>query len=247
MKRIVIVRHGESTENVAGLAGIAYDKNKIVLTKNGKNQAKITGNYLNNVFGKFDKVYSSPVKRCIETSKIIMNQIKYKNKLEINDLLIEIGNESSKLDGLSKEEQQKIYDNIKLNLPKDKLFNGITNWNNFNTKIDETKNPFDKLKLIKLYSDLDFDKLYFDTKPTSMQVKNNLKKFFRLLKKSNDTNILIITHGGCIGIIEKLICNIDPMNDQINFGKKNNCCIMCVELNGNKYSLISPANIKHLE
>jgi broad specificity phosphatase PhoE len=41
-KRIIFVRHGESTENIASKEGKKYDKNNIVLTENGKKQAKKT-------------------------------------------------------------------------------------------------------------------------------------------------------------------------------------------------------------
>ena len=34
-KRIIFVRHGESTENIATSDGKSYDKNKIILTKKG--------------------------------------------------------------------------------------------------------------------------------------------------------------------------------------------------------------------
>jgi len=248
MKRIIFVRHGESTENVASIAGKSYDKNKITLTKNGKNQAKITGEYLNKVFGKFDKVYSSPVRRCIETSNNIIKQINYKDSIIIDDNLAEMGYISNNLDGLSKEEKQKIFDNTKLdNLPKDKIFNGISNWEQFEKKINETKNPFDKLQLTRLFPR--FEKMpAFDVKPNSKELKGNLKRFFKNVKKTKYNNILVITHGGCIGMIQKILCNIDETSIEFNkFGDKNNCCIVCVGLENNKYSLVAPASIKHLE
>ena len=38
-KKIIFVRHGESTENKAIKDGKSYDKNNIVITDKGKNQA----------------------------------------------------------------------------------------------------------------------------------------------------------------------------------------------------------------
>ncbi len=49
----------------------------------------ITGKYLYKIFGKFDKVYSSPATRCKETANmtlrvnIIMNEINYKKKIDL--------------------------------------------------------------------------------------------------------------------------------------------------------------------
>jgi broad specificity phosphatase PhoE len=68
MKRIIFVRHGESTQNKDYRDNKSYDKNNIKLTELGEKQAMITGKYLYKIFGKFDKVYSSPATRCIETA-----------------------------------------------------------------------------------------------------------------------------------------------------------------------------------
>lgn len=246
MKRIIFVRHGESTENVANKDGKSYDKNKIVLTDNGKKQATITGDYLYEVFGKFDKVYSSPVVRCQQTANIICNQTKYKNKINIEELLVELGYEFNKFDGLSKEEVQKVYNSTKLNLPKDKLFSGIKNWDQFQKKLSETKNPFDRLKFTQLYPE--FQKTSeLSVKPDADKVKSNLKKFLKKIKNTKDINILVITHGGCIVLLQHMLCNLDIMNENINLGEKGNCCIVCVGLENGKYSLISARSIKHLE
>lgn len=113
MKRIIFVRHGESTENKASTDNKSYDPNNIKLTELGEKQAQITGKYLYKVFGKFDKVYSSPATRCIETANmtlrvnlllrnnIIMEEINYKKKLDIDELLVEVGYNHNNLDGLS--------------------------------------------------------------------------------------------------------------------------------------------------
>ena len=135
MKRIIFVRHGQSTQNKAYTDNKSYDKNSVKLTDEGKKQAMITGKYLYKVFGKFDKVYSSPATRCIETANIIMKEINHKKKLDIDESLIEIGYKSNKLDGLSKDESYKLYNSFTLNLPKDKLFNGIKTFKQYEKKI----------------------------------------------------------------------------------------------------------------
>ena len=46
MKKIIFVRHGQSTENKASIDNKSYDPNTIKLTDEGKKQAMITGKYL---------------------------------------------------------------------------------------------------------------------------------------------------------------------------------------------------------
>ena len=88
---------------------------------------------------------TSPATRCIQTAELVINEISYKRKPEISDLLVEVGFESHKLDGLSKDQQEKIIDNIQLlDLPKDKLFNKIKTFRQIDKKLNETKNPYDK-------------------------------------------------------------------------------------------------------
>ena len=182
MKKIIFVRHGESTENKASKDNNSYDKNNITLTNEGKKQAKITGEYLYKIFGKFDKVYSSPATRCINTANIIMDEINYKKKINIDELLVEIGYKFNIMDGLSKDEKNNIFDSIKLNLPKDKLFNGIKTFRQLEKKLEETVNPYDRTKLFNI--GVKIDNQYLKMKPNASQVKNNIKKFLNNLKNT---------------------------------------------------------------
>ena len=188
MKRIIFVRHGQSTQNKAFTDNKSYDKNSVKLTDEGKKQAMITGKYLYKIFGKFDKVYSSPATRCIETANIIMKEINHKKKLDIDESLIEIGYKSNKLDGLSKDESDKQLYSFKLNLPKDKsnlkLFNGIENFKQLEKRLEETVNPYDKIKIHKIGNEI-YDN-HLQMKPNTYQVKNNYKKFLNNLKKTDD-------------------------------------------------------------
>lgn len=255
MKRIIFVRHGESTENKAYTDNKSYDPNNIKLTDEGKKQAMITGKYLYKIFGKFDKVYSSPATRCKETANIIMEEIHHKKKLDIDELLIEVGYNHHNLDGLSKEEQDKIFDSMTINLPKDKsnlkLFNGIEYFKQLEKRLEETVNPYDKIKIHKIGNEI-YDN-HLQMKPNTYQVKNNYKKFLNNLKKIDDETILIISHIGCIIWLQKIICNYYNMDIEIILNKLDtnnlfgNCCICCLGLEDNKYSLVSPANTNHLK
>ena len=64
-----------------------------------------------------------------------MDEIHHKKKLDIDESLIEIGDKSSIIKGLSNDESYKLYDSFTLNLPKDKLFNGIKTFKQYEKKI----------------------------------------------------------------------------------------------------------------
>ena len=77
--KVYVLRHGETDYNKEG---IFQGQNDIDLNKKGIQQAKITAESLKNIY--FDKVYVSPLKRAIETAKIVTN-----NELEIDNRIKE--------------------------------------------------------------------------------------------------------------------------------------------------------------
>ena len=77
--KLYVLRHGETDYNKEG---IFQGQNNIDLNEEGIKQAQITAKSLENIF--FDKVYVSPLKRAIETAKIVTN-----NELEIDDRIKE--------------------------------------------------------------------------------------------------------------------------------------------------------------
>lgn len=227
--KIIFVRHGQSTANVAGINGTSYDPTNIILTDKGEKQAKITGKYLNKIFGKFDVIYTSPINRCVQTSNIIQ---KYINKCKIvsSDLLIEIGEKHYKLDGMSKLEQ----DNF---MGKNKKIKSYEN------KIKNEQNPFNKLQLqIKYNGEIE---KYVKPIPTVDQAYKNYRKFLNMLKKSNYEQILVVAHGGSIAAIYKIISSINIHGD-IDLLKIDNCSIMCISYENNKFELISKPDATHL-
>jgi uncharacterized phosphatase len=86
MKTIYFVRHGESEANAAGItAGAGLD---VGLTEIGKQQAQKVGEELKSK--KIELIVSSPMKRALETAKIIAQGLSYSNeKIIINPLFIE--------------------------------------------------------------------------------------------------------------------------------------------------------------
>jgi broad specificity phosphatase PhoE len=243
IKYCVFVRHGESTQNVAEQLGTNYDINNIKLTEKGKTQAEITGKFLKDVFNKFDVIYSSPIKRCIETANIIIKELTVNpDKLIEDSLLIESGEINHNLYNLSYDEKS---------IKNEKL-------SNLEEKISNVMNPFEQLKLSKQFYKLISD--VYDIIPNYEQLLHNYKKFLKKVKNSPHKNILIIGHAGTLLGIQKIICGISLENDIIKFGISNdssinknvpiptcsNCSIMCIQLTNNKFELVSPPNNSHL-
>lgn len=78
-KRLVMVRHAESEGNIrTSIERAAYDVSSHAyhLTPKGRQQAKITGEYLHNRFGTFDVYYVSYYERSRQTMKIMYPRAK---------------------------------------------------------------------------------------------------------------------------------------------------------------------------
>ncbi len=95
---LYIVRHGQTDWNVLGKRQGHVDN---PLNETGIKQAKELQLLLKDI--SFDKVFSSPLKRAIDTAKIITNK-----KIIVDERLIERNN--GKLEGLTKEQIKKIKD-----------------------------------------------------------------------------------------------------------------------------------------
>ncbi|MCD6471280.1 histidine phosphatase family protein [bacterium] len=64
--KVIIVRHGETKGNANG---VIYGKNNLSLTKKGRKQAELAREKLKNE--KINRIICSPLKRAIETAKVI--------------------------------------------------------------------------------------------------------------------------------------------------------------------------------
>ena len=117
---IYFVRHGQTEWNKIGRMQGHID---IELNDEGKSQAQIVKEKLNGI--KFDKVFSSPLKRAKETAKIICDQ-----EIIIDDRLIERYN--GELEGKLKTEIEVFPD---FNDPNDTRF-GIESLDHFKERIN---------------------------------------------------------------------------------------------------------------
>lgn len=83
--QIFFVRHGETDFNKNEIfQGSEVDK---ILNSNGVLQSEKTGLYLKK-YGLFDKIYSSPLSRAIETANIIKKHTNFNEEIIIDDNLI---------------------------------------------------------------------------------------------------------------------------------------------------------------
>lgn len=117
---IYIVRHGQTDWNVVGRF---QGRKDISLNETGIKQAEELKDKLNNI--KFDKVISSPLKRALETAKIITND---SNNIILDERIIERCN--GELEGKLKTE---VDQNIDFNDPEVKY--GIESITDFRNRI----------------------------------------------------------------------------------------------------------------
>lgn len=82
MKRLILVRHAKSSLNQP----LVSDHERI-LNESGKNEAKLIGQYLSNNQHIPSHIISSTAARTLETANIIIDQIKFKDKIETQSLI----------------------------------------------------------------------------------------------------------------------------------------------------------------
>ena len=173
---IYIVRHGETDYNVEGRIAGRID---ISLNENGINQAYELREILKNV--KFGYVFSSPLKRALETTKIICD-----NEIIKDDRIIERSN--GDLEGILKSE---IVDFPDFNDPNEKRYN-IENINIFRKRIfdffNDIKNKYKgKDILIVTHAGVGiYARCFFEGEPQDGNYLNYKISNCEVLKYKND-------------------------------------------------------------
>ena len=172
---IYFVRHGQTEWNRLGRMQGHID---IELNEEGKKQAQIVKEKLSGV--KFDKVFSSPLKRAVETAQIISSQ-----DIVIDDRLIERFN--GELEGKLKEEIE-VYPDF--NDPNDTRF-GIESLDSFrgriNNFLDEiTKNYKNKNILVATHAGVClYVRCYFEGEPDGVLYEKYRLKHCEVLSYEN--------------------------------------------------------------
>jgi broad specificity phosphatase PhoE len=244
--QIIFVRHGQSTQNVAVESGQQYDKDNIRLTERGEKQAEKTGIFLKETFGTFDKIYCSPLRRCVQTCDLICKQLNYDKDIIVKNGLRETWTDG-KTEGMSKEERTKFIENNEELKEIQKI-------------IDKETNLFEKVKLLQKGFDIWSS---YNGGYSRREAQIFLKKFLKKLKKLDCKKILVVSHGGIIEMLSKMIANISIYNDDIfinllkqsSFYLENpepvietaNCHIFGLLLENGKYEIVIPQNNMHLK
>lgn len=229
MKEIYFIRHGETEWNKLKLG--QGSRNDIPLNKNGEKQAKITGKYLDKYRQKdkhFDLILSSPMLRTKKTAEIIAKEIGYKKEIIYMDELKELDQGVISIG--------KTIDELR----KDKFYDDFFKMIN---KIEKIKDPIEKSlfkKLNKKYLDKIFKKYEMESKEN---IEKRVKKVLKYIENTKHNKILIISHGGIIEEINKILLNAYnvPYGDMTN---GSNCHITTYEYD-KKYKLIMPPNTLH--
>ena len=199
--RLIFVRHGLSSFNKEGRIQGRSDLS--TLTKEGQLQAKAVGGIISSI--PIDAIYSSPLQRASETTKIIIKQHQSKLQATYTDELLEV--DLGPWSGLTKDELKNLY--------PEKL----TIWEKEPKELSINREDGSEFKPIK--------ELLF-------QAENFLKSLFKTYSDSNKT-ILIVAHNAILRcLILKLInepskgfrrlkldntsisiCNIDLKNQEV--------------------------------
>jgi len=103
MTEIILVRHGETEWNVGKIYRGRMDIN---LDEVGIKQAELLGKYLSQTM--LDAIYSSPLKRALDTANIIARYSK--TSVQVSDNLIDF--DYGEWQGLSEEEVKKLYPSL---------------------------------------------------------------------------------------------------------------------------------------
>ncbi len=194
--KLILLRHGESEWNFENRFTGWTDVN---LTDKGKKEAKEAGNFLNTNKINIDIVYSSYLKRAIDTAKICINQLEKENIEVYHDWRLNERHYGD-LQGLNKTETSKRFGEEQVRV-----------WRRSYDIAPPSMSKDDKRHPIhdKLYTKIDPKEL-----PNGESLKDTilrvnpfwLRKITPLIKKKKD--VLIVAHGNSIRGIVKMLKNI---------------------------------------
>ena len=162
--RIIFVRHGLSSFNKEGRIQGRNDLS--ILTKEGQLQAEEAGKIISSI--QIDAIYSSPLQRAAETTKIIIKQLQSNLEATYTDDLLEV--DLGTWSGLTKDELKNLY--------PEKL----AIWENEPKELSLNRDDGTKFQPIK---------------ELSSQSENFLKSLFKTYSESNKT-ILIVAHNAIL-------------------------------------------------
>ena len=163
--RLILVRHGLSSFNEKGLIQGRTDDS--YLTNKGYEQALKSGEALSGI--NFDKIYSSPLARAVETAKAIKKNLKGENNIIYDKNLLEVNLSS--------------WSGLTINQIKNKYPEKYHLW----------KNDPENLKL-----ESNDNLTYQPIKELYDQANEFIKNILELHSEKNEVNILVIGHNAIL-------------------------------------------------
>ena len=185
----------------------------------------------------FDCVLSSPMSRCVETTNLICEKIKFtKSNVEFDVDMMEV--KKGNMSGLT---------------PKDKLMEdfGLS----ISKYLDKIKDPIEKISKTSdpelasnFYENIiEYNDLGIVGVESSNELISRTKRFIEKIKTTRCKKILVITHSGFLEVLLKSMfeLNILPKG---NLSNDKNCCISYCLYNeiDDKFKMITLLNTEHL-
>ena len=201
MSKLILTRHGQSTWNAENRFTGWVD---VELSEKGKEEARKSGELINELNIKIDISYTSYLKRAIETLTIILKTLnlsmKFNTAWELNE------RHYGSLTGLNKEE-------TKIKLGEEKLKKYRRSWDIAPPPIEKNSQYLNQFS--KQNSEIPDVKI-----PTTESLKNTYDRVIPYYKEiifpqlKNGKNVLIAAHGNSLRAFCKYLFNIS--NDKIN-------------------------------
>ena len=225
-KRIFLIRHGQTDENVAGICQGQEIDSELNLT--GIEQARLTGRYLRYHIHGRQIIWTSPQKRATKTASIISDQIGV--RCETVNLLKEV--RMGKLSGL----------NCKDKLKKE-VKDAEEEWDMLHGDPITRNNSIASGEFFEFMEDC-LEK-YDIGAESHNDLTKRVTKIKRMIEKSDYQTIFIVSHSG---LLEVLIQNLLGVIEYPRGNLKNakNCWVSLIELNQNSYRMLCAPNTEHI-
>lgn len=225
IKYIYLIRHGETNWNLEG-KGQGQEAD-IALNYTGREQAKLTGEYLKQFRFKdqqLDCIYSSPLQRTKETAEIISDVIGYNKEIKYKDGLKE--RKIGELSGIERDDPL----NIKIGEEYAKL------------KLQDPIENYIRKASIQKQVNGKYNKGFENEDDLELRATNVLND----IMADDYNNIIIVSHSGLLyGLIRHLFKI--PLIPFGNMQHGSNCWICLIKWDDNDgYTMLSPPDTQHL-
>ncbi len=234
---IYFLRHGETEHNRLKIPqGSEIDTS---LNENGIKQSIITAKYLKKFNHMPDIIFSSPMKRSLETAQIIHKELGLKNDIIIENNLTEMksGILRIKKDEIELKKMEKNNNSDYLN---------YLNYQKLEEEFESIIDPIEKVKFLeseRLIKNWELNGIC-----TFQEAKKTCDQIITIIKNCNKNRILIVSHSMILFVLISHIFNIHIEGLAKKYYKNiKNCFISKIIYNreGENFTMITPPNTEH--